>query len=60
MGMVLQGVELDDDQMAAIVPVINQYAQKSRMTTKDKLQMEQDCLEAMKAAGCALVQSLGQ
>ncbi len=55
MGMVIQGVELSDRQLAATTPVINQYSKK-RMTTKGKLQMEMDCLEAMKAAGCPLVQ----
>lgn len=55
MGMVIQGVELDDKQLAAIVPVINQYSKK-RMTTKDKLRMEKDCLDAMQAAGCPIVQ----
>lgn len=55
MGMVIQDVELDDKQFAAIAPVINQYSKK-RMTTKDKVQMEKDCLDVMKAAGCPLVQ----
>lgn len=54
MGMVLKGVELSDEQMAVINPLINQYSQKSRLTTKDKLQMEKDCLDAMQKAGCPL------
>ncbi len=54
MGMVLKGVDLSDEQMKAVVPLINQYSQKSRLTTKDKLQMEKDCLDAMQNAGCPL------
>jgi len=59
MGMVIQGVELDDKQLAAIVPVIHRYSKK-RMIPKDKLQMEKDCLDAMKTAGCPLIQPPAQ
>lgn len=55
MSMVIKGVELSGEQMKAIVPIINQYSQKSRLTTKDKLQMEKDCLDTMQKAGCPLV-----
>lgn len=55
MGMELKGVELTDEQMKAIVPLVNQYSQKCRLTAKDKLQMEKDCLDAMQKAGCPLV-----
>ena len=48
-------LDLSDEQMKGIVPLINRYSQKSRLTTKDKLQMEKDCLGAMQKAGCPLV-----
>lgn len=51
MSMVIQGIELTDQQMAAINPVINQYSKKARIDVK---KMEADCLEAMQAAGCPL------
>lgn len=52
MGMYLCGIELTDEQMAAINPVINKNTLKSRI---NKQKMEQDCLEAMKEAGCPLI-----
>lgn len=55
MGMELKGVELSDAQMAAIVPIINRYSEKRRITAKDRVVMEKECVVAMREAGCALV-----
>ncbi|MDH0342119.1 hypothetical protein [Chromobacterium haemolyticum] len=52
MSMVINGIELSDEQLAAIVPVINKFAQKTRINKK---QMEEECLAAMKEAGCPLL-----
>lgn len=51
MSMVIKGVELSDDQLNAITPVIKKFAQRSRI---NKQQMEEECLKAMQEAGCPL------
>lgn len=55
MSMRIRGVELDDQQLNSIVPIINKYSQK-RLTKKEKARMETDCIEAMNAAGCPLIE----
>lgn len=52
MSMLINGIELTDEQLAAIVPVVNKFSQSSRTNKK---QMEDECLAAMKEAGCPLL-----
>jgi len=51
MSLVIKGVELTQEQINVILPIINRYSQKPRL---DKLAMERECLEAMEHAGCPL------
>ena len=51
MSMVIQGIELSQEQLDAIVPVINKYAKKP---SNNPAKMEVDCLAAMEKANCPL------
>lgn len=52
MSMEIDGVELTDQQMAIINPLINEYSKATRINLK---KMKADCLAAMEAAGCPLL-----
>lgn len=51
MGVVLQGKELNQDQLDAIVPVINERM-RGRVSAR---KFESACLEAMDKAGCPFI-----